>query len=138
LYLINNRPELPNQGPLDAISSPSTNDLVIARAKGKLTDIQEDIFRAPRPGEGFFDVQKDFIQEKNQIDNPAYAAEVEKLRQVLTQWQDETGDTVSESLTPDWYQRETGEPLGDQKQNLRGEMPGAAKKATRIEAKRPF
>ena len=138
LYVINKRPELTNEGPIDANQSPSAQDLKAARKKGKLTPIQEDIFRSPRPEEEFFDVRKDFIQEKNLINDPAYAAEVEKLRKVLKQWQAETGDTVPETLTPDWYHRETGKPLDAQKQSLRGEMPGAAKDAARIEAKGPF
>ncbi len=138
LYIRNERPDLANQGPLDAIKSPSAHDLILARKKGNLTPIQEDIFRAPRPSEEFFDVRKDFIQEKNLTDDPAYATEVEKLRKVLKQWQAETGDTVPDRLTPDWYHRETGKPLAAQKQSLRGEMPGAAEDATRIEAKGPF
>ena len=138
LYVINNRPELTNQGPLDAIGSPAARDLVKARKLGKLTIIQEDIFQSPRAGEEFFDVRKDSVQEKNVITNANYASEVEKLRKVLKQWQQETGDTVPESLTPDWYQRQTGKPLAAQKQNQRGEMPGTTKAATRIGAKGPF
>ncbi|WP_373512120.1 sulfatase [Persicitalea sp.] len=138
LYIRNERSDLPNQGPLDAINSSSARDLVVARKNGDLTPIQEDIFRSPRPEEEFFDVRRDFIQAKNLIDAPAYATEVEKLRKVLSQWQTETGDTVPDKLTPDWYHRETGKPLVTQEQKLRGEMPGAAKEAARIEAKGPF
>lgn len=67
-----------------------------------------------------------------------YVQEVEKLRKVLRQWQDETGDTAPEVLTPDWYLRETGKPLPAQKQSLRGEMPGAAKGADRVMTRGPF
>lgn len=138
LYVINKRPALTNEGPIDANQSPSALDLKASREKGKLTLIQEDIFRSPRPEEEFFEVRKDLIQEKNLITYPSYAAKVEKLRTVLKQWQDETGDTVPETLTPDWYHRETGKPLAAQKQSLRGEMPGAAKDAARNGAKGPF
>ncbi len=138
LYVINKRPELTNEGPIDANQSPSALDLKAGHKRGKLTAIQEDVFRSPRPEEEFFDVNKDSIQEENRITNPAYAVEVEKLRKVLKQWQDETGDTVPKTMTPDWYHRETGKPLSAQKQSLRGEMPGEAKNATRIGAKGPF
>ncbi len=137
LYVINKRPELTNEGPIDANQSPSAQDLKAAD-QSKLTPIQRDIFRSPRPEEEFFDLRKDLVQENNLINDPAYAQEVEKLRKVLNQWQEETGDTVPETLTPDWYHRETGKPLAAQKQSLRGEMPGASRKADRIEAKGPF
>ncbi len=138
LFVRNERPDLPNQGPLDAISSPSAQDLAMARKNGELSPIQQDIFRVPRSEEEFFDVRKDLIQEKNQIDNPTYTAEVEKLRKVLSQWQAETGDSVPDRLTPDWYDRQTGEALVTQEQKLRGKMPGEAKDAARVMAKGPF
>ena len=125
-----------NEGPIDANQSPSAQDLKIARRNGKLTPIQEDIFRSPRPEEEFFDVRTDFIQANNLIGTPANAAEVEKLRKVLKQWQEETGDTVPKNLTSDWYHRETGKPLPAN--GKRGEMPGTAKQADHIDAKGPF
>ncbi len=136
LYVINKRPELANGGPIDANQSPSAKDLNAARQDGALTPIQKDIFLSPRPPEEFFDVRSDLIQEKNRINDPAFARKVEKLRKTLTQWQEETGDTVPENITPDWYHRETGKPLPAKDQ--RGEMPGAAKNADRINKKGPF
>jgi N-sulfoglucosamine sulfohydrolase len=136
LYLINLRPELTNEGPIDANQSPSAVDLKAARQEGALTPIQEDIFRAPRPPAEFFDVRTDSIQAKNLIDDPAYAQKVDTLKKVLKQWQDETGDTFPENGTPDWYHRDTGKPLPAKDQ--RGEMPGAAKNADQINKKGPF
>jgi len=81
-------------------------------------------------------VRVDRIQERNLADNPAYAQKVETLKAVLKQWQDETGDTFPENSTPDWYHRDTGKPLPAKDQ--RGEMPGAAKNADRINKKGPF
>jgi hypothetical protein len=48
-----------------------------------------------------------------------------KLSGVLTRWQNETGDTQPVGLTPDWYDRITGERTD--KDKVRGEMPGGSR-----------
>ncbi|WP_221392959.1 sulfatase [Dyadobacter sp. NIV53] len=136
LYIINKRTELDNGGPIDANQSTSAKALKDAKANGKLTLLQKDIFVTPRPAEEFFDNFKDPLQSRNEIVNKTYSVQVSELRSKLKQWQDETGDTVPENLTPDWYHRETGKPLPEN--GKRGEMPGSAKKADYINAKGPF
>jgi N-sulfoglucosamine sulfohydrolase len=136
LYVINKRTDFDNGGPIDANQSPSAKALKTAKANGKLTALQKDIFLKPRPAEEFFDNFKDPLQSQNEIQNKAYAAPLAELRSVLKKWQDETGDTVPENLTPDWYDRETGNALPEK--NIRGEMPGSAKKADHINTKGPF
>ncbi len=138
LYLINKRPELTNDGPIDANQSPSAEALKAARRANKLTPFQNDVFLTPRPVEEFFDCRKDPIQARNEVTNPVYAKSVARLRTVLTQWQNETGDSAPAILTPDWYHRETGTPLPQQAGNVRGEMPGQINHADRINAKGPF
>jgi N-sulfoglucosamine sulfohydrolase len=136
LYVVNHRPQYTNEGPIDANQSPSAKALKAARIEGTLSPIQEDIFQTPRATEEFFDVRRDPIQAKNLMADPAYGAEIAKLRRILGQWQQETGDTVPADITPDWYHRETGKPLPAKGQ--RGEMPGAARQADRINHKGPF
>ena len=136
LYLINKRPDLDNGGSIDVNQSPSAKALKEARKAGKLSSFQNDVFLAPRPTEEFFDCREDPIQARNEVNNPKFADEVARLRRVLTQWQDETGDSFPEKPTPDWYHRETGKPLPEQ--NHRGELPGQANNADRINAKGPF
>jgi arylsulfatase A-like enzyme len=136
LYLINRRPELTNEGPIDANQSPSARALKAARADGHLSPIQKDIFLSPRPTEEFFDCNLDPIQQKNVIFLPRYAKEVAKLRRILKQWQTSTGDTFPKHLTADWYDRETGQALPSKDQ--RGEMPGKSSKADKINNKGPF
>lgn len=48
----------------------------------------------------------------------------------MARWQNETGDTQPMALTPDWYDRITGEKTD--KNKIRGEMPGKAKEADKI------
>lgn len=133
LYIINKRPELDNGGPIDANQSPSAKAL---KAAGKLTVLQKDALLKPRPTEEFFDNRKDPLQTHNAIANKSYATQLAEHRAILEQWQQETGDTEPKSITPDWYHRETGEPVASNGQ--RGEMPGSSKKADHINRKGPF
>lgn len=136
LYLINKRPQYTNEGPIDANQSPSALALRSARQSGTLSTIQNDVFMTPRPEEEFFDCRTDPIQETNLISDPAYKGQVARLRNILEKWQEKTGDTVPETLTPDWYDRTTGKPLPAK--GTRGEMPGQARQADKINHKGPF
>jgi N-sulfoglucosamine sulfohydrolase len=136
LYVINKRVNLDNGGPIDANQSPSAKALNAAKETGKLTLLQKDIFANPRPAEEFFDCFKDPLNAQNVISNKTYAEQVTLLKKVLKQWQQETGDTEPQHLTPDWYDRKTGNSLPANGQ--RGEMPGKSKNADHINAKGPF
>jgi arylsulfatase A-like enzyme len=136
LYILNLRPNLANQGPLDAVNSPSFKAVLKARSNGSLTPLQQDLFLNPRPAEELFDVLEDPLQQTNLIASAKNKKDLEKLRQILKQWQDQTGDTRPINLTRDWYGRETGETLPEK--DKRGEMPGASAGADRINRKGPF
>ena len=136
LYVINNRPQFPNCGPVDSIKSPSHKALKKWRDKGKLTEVQKDIFLAPRPREELFDCTKDPIQTRNLVNNPEYRDVLEEMRKVMLRWQEETGDSVPKNLTHDWYDRESGDALPEK--GIRGEMPGAVRNATKINNPGPF
>ncbi|HZY77898.1 MAG TPA: sulfatase [Cyclobacteriaceae bacterium] len=136
LYVMNGRPEKANQGPLDAVNSPSFKALMKSKANGTLTPIQQDLFVSPRAAEEFFDVIQDPQQVKNLILDPGYARDITLLRNILKQWQKETGDTQPANLTKDWYGREDGETLPEK--DKRGEMPGASTGADKINRKGPL
>lgn len=53
MYILNFRPALGNQGPLDAITSPSYRSLLKAKEEGHLSSSQFDVFLDPRPPEEF-------------------------------------------------------------------------------------
>jgi len=90
----------------------------------------------PRPVEELYDLGKDSLQLHNLADDKTYTQPLFRLRKILKQWQQQTGDTQPEKLTSDWYDRETGNALPQKGQ--RGEMPGAARKADRINQKGIF
>lgn len=134
LYILNERPQYDNGGPIDANQSPSAKAL---KDNGDvLTAYQAEALRKPTPREEFFDHTKDPLQERNLFGEKAYAKDIDRLKQVLKQWQEETGDNVPAALTPDWYDRFTGAALPAK--GSRGEMPGSARNAVEINAKGPF
>jgi N-sulfoglucosamine sulfohydrolase len=136
LYLKNNRPQLANQGPLDSNRSATHAALKKALEEGTITPVQSDIFLVPRPEEELFDVQQDPHQLNNLAANPNFKQALEEMRSVLDRWTEETGDTVPESLTTGWYDRERFVPL--EGRGVRGEMPGSALKAGQINQPGPF
>lgn len=121
LYVLNARPQLTNSGPADSKTSPAQHDLNKLRDEGKLTPAQADVFMVPRPAEELFDVRNDPQQLLNLASVPKYQRQLKKMRGLLQDWMLNTGDTTPEDLTPDWFDRETGEPLKIKK---RGTMPG--------------
>lgn len=122
LYLVNRRANLSNCGPADSKASPTQDDLNRLRDEGRLTAAQADVFLTPRPFEELYDVKNDPEQLLNLASVAAYRSRLEEMREMMDQWQAETGDTAPEELTPDWYDRETGKPLKIKRE--RGTMPG--------------
>ncbi len=111
LYVLNARPNLTNCGPADSKSSATQHALNKIRDEGRLTPAQSDIFITPRPVEELFDVVNDPDQFLNLASMPEYQEKLKEMRWQLRDWQVKTGDTIPKELTPDWYDRETGEPL---------------------------
>lgn len=130
LYVLNARPNLSNPGPADSNNSPSFADLKSLRDQGKLSAAQADVFLVPRPPEELYDCKKDPLQLINLASLPAYQGVLRDLRLELRKWREETKDNTPAQLTPDWFDRETGQPLGKEKQ-VRGEMPGITSGATK-------
>lgn len=140
LYVLNSRPQFPNQGPADVVNSQSFHELKELWQEGKLDPAQEEIFIHPRDREELFDCELDPLQLHNLAGLPEYDSLQRQLRSVVQTWMDETGDTVPDSLTHDWYVRLTGKKLDGEayNQGVRGEMPGEAKQAVNINKPGPF
>lgn len=122
LYVLNSRPWLSNCGPADSKGSPTQHALNQLRDEGKLTPAQADVFVIPRPAEELYDMENDPHQLINLASVPGYQEELQNLRRLLESWRKNTGDTTPDDLTPDWYDRETGKDLKNEKR--RGTMPG--------------
>ncbi len=137
LYILNFRPELSNQGPADAINSPTFRSLLNAEKDGKLTSAQSDIFLAPRPSEELYKLKNDSFQIFDLINREEHKQIRLELNQILESWMKETCDNVPEQLTKDWYTRDTGKRI-EENFRIRGEMPGQARNAEKCNAKGPF
>ncbi|WP_303921179.1 sulfatase [Draconibacterium sediminis] len=122
LYLFNARPNLSNCGPADSKNSPTQASLNELRDLGRLSPAQADIFVTPRPVEELFDLNLEKEQLLNVASLSRYREKLVEMRTLLKNWQNETGDTTPENLTPDWFDRETGERL--KTEQIRGTMPG--------------
>jgi arylsulfatase A-like enzyme len=116
LYLVNGLPNLTNCGPADSKRSPTQIALNHLRDIGKLTPAQTDVFVTPRPSEELYDVKNDPEQLINLASVPKYRQKLEEMRSMILKWQSETGDSMPEKLTPDNFDRETGNPLRKNKQ----------------------
>ncbi len=135
LLLRNFRPQLALQGPADSVKSASFQALRTARNRPEpLLPIQQDIFLAPRPEVELYDTRADPHQVSNLAGRPEYAAIEKRLSAVLGRWMQETGDSVPDEISPDMFNRETGEPLpGRRNANYRSPA-GASRGADRINA----
>lgn len=136
LYIRNFRPQLALQGPADSAKSDSFQALRAARDSSEpLPPIQADIFLAPRPEIELFDTEADPHQVANLAGDPTYAGIEQKLADALEKWMEETGDTVPDEISPDTFDRETGDPLPGVKRNEAWKAPtGAACNADQINA----
>lgn len=137
MYILNSRPFFPQLGPADAIGSPSYEELVELKKKGQITEIQADIFVNPRPQEEFYDLNADPFQFNNLASNAEFANEMERLRKVLQNWMNETGDNIPENLTEDWYLMQPGY-IKTESHGIRGEMPGQKTNAVKNNNKGQF
>ena len=105
MYIVNNRPEFPQTGPLDAINSPTYQDLKDASENGSISSIQNDIFVKPRSKEEFYDLDNDPFQFNNLISISKNNTRFLNLKNILSSWIKETGDDIPPSLTKDYYLR---------------------------------
>ncbi|MEN3943734.1 sulfatase [Prosthecobacter sp. SYSU 5D2] len=138
LLIRNNRPQEPWQGPADSVRSPSYEQLKAARAAGKLTPPQADVFLAPRPGMELYRTAADADQMSNLADNADYATVKARLAKLLDEWTEQTGDSVPADLSKDSFDRETGNQLfKGRDQSYRGTPAGWDRNAAKVNAPGP-
>jgi len=143
LYIKNSRPQFPQEGPLDAINSPTYIDLKDAEKNKTISKAQAEIFIKPRPNEELYDLSNDPFQYKNLLEERDIPQDYEILKKILNQWISDTGDTFPAKLTRDWYLREQekfneSSLLKTEFHGIRGEMPGSSTLATKNNNKGPF
>lgn len=131
LYIRNAFPEKP------ALSAESASPTYPAAAEywrqfeaGTLLPWQTDVAMAPRPPVELYQTRADPHQLVNLAGTPACAAVEARLAGILDRWSTDTGDTIPTDPTPDRRQ-------GDPQEGIRGEIPGAATNATRIDRPGP-
>lgn len=112
-YVRNWLPEVPGTPPADAVNSPTFRAMRSLEARGELTAAQRECLVVPRATEFLFDVAADPECVHNLAGDPDRAAELDRLRQALAEWQQSTADSFpgSEQLTPDGFDRQTGARL---------------------------
>ncbi|HOO98662.1 MAG TPA: sulfatase [Bacteroidales bacterium] len=137
LYILNSRPQFPQTGPADAISSPSFRELDSLRQIAGLTSFQSDIFIAPRPSEEFYDCDSDPDQFDNIADNQDLSEVKNEMSKILKEWMQETGDNIPDSITKDWYERVPGN-VKTKYHSIRGEPVDRKFNATLINNKGMF
>jgi hypothetical protein len=111
---------------------PAAMELWDMYRAGKTFPWQEDTPQVPRPRMELFHVAADPHQLTNLAGQPEYKAIERKLTAVLDQWSIETGDNIPASPTPD-------RPKGPRRdQDVRGELPGEATGANKINNSGPI
>ena len=136
--MYNGRPQFANQGPADAVTSPSMKDIYAVLDTGNTDTALLDVLMAPRPQEELYKVADDPDQLHNLAGDSACLEVLREMRSVLHTWQEETADTEPENLTKDWYLRKADRNIKTDQYEIRGEMPGTALGADTVTADGPF
>jgi N-sulfoglucosamine sulfohydrolase len=110
-YIKNDDNERPLTPPADAVRSPTFVAMRRLRDAGKLTAEQRGCFEHPRPAEELYDLDGDPHELVNLAAASKFAKVLDEMRRALSGWERETADIVPDKLTPDEFDRETGEPL---------------------------
>lgn len=139
VYIKNN---LPNQANLSYESDdtfPAGQELWEAHAAGRTTPQQQQVFANPCPSEELYKLSKDANQFSNLAGKSEYQKALKEARRLLSNWTEQTGDTIPEDLKPSRHappRIEGGKIIPREKlskdRNRKTEMPGAAKNATEM------
>jgi len=134
LYIRNNFPEQANLCK-EAYIGGAGKSLLAAHRAGELKPEQRMVFRNPCPPEELFHVPSDPHQLNNLAEDPEHAAALATARRLLAEWTKATGDDVPDNPTPDRDARPGGTKPPTFK---RGDFPGAAHQATKINRPGPI
>ena len=110
-YIHNDDAQMPLTPPADAVRSPTFVAMRRLRDLGALPPEQSGCFLMPRPAEELYDSEVDPHQLVNLAEDPRYAEVLGTMRAALDSWESETRDAPPAILSPDEFDRETGEPL---------------------------
>lgn len=134
IYIRNAFPELLAVNMESDATFPAGEELWEKEAAGELNEHQVDIFQQPRPEEELYHVTDDPFQLKNLAGREEVTETMKKMRRLLDQWSEETGDTVPENPTGD---RQTLDGVKDPDfEHL--EFPGRSKNAEKINNSGPI
>jgi arylsulfatase A-like enzyme len=111
LYIRNAFPELNASPPADAVRSITYQEMIKMYKAGELNKNQLDCFIEPREAEELYDVKNDPYQFNNLAQNPEYGQTLKEMQQLLDSWINDFDDILSESPTPDKFDRWTGERI---------------------------
>lgn len=88
-YIRNYSPEQSNYIPnAYRLQMPMMKRMVELWKKDSLNEVQKLWFKSPRTAEEFYDVDKDPHEVNNLINNPAYKADIDRLRSAYETWND--------------------------------------------------
>jgi arylsulfatase A-like enzyme len=110
-FIRNDDREKPLTPPADAVRSPTFVAMRRLRDEGKLSPAQRACFVSPRPVEELYDLDADPHELVNLAGDPKYSETLAAMRKALSRWERETGDDAPGKLSPDEFDRESGEPL---------------------------
>lgn len=129
LYIRNSWPDLWTMGGETGPWFPSGKELFKAVASGKATALQKSVIATPRPVEQLYHVEADPLNVTNLVDLPEHEQALNRMRKLLDQWTEQTGDTVPDNPTND---REAVDRSRKNPNHKRGEFPGQSRNATKI------
>ena len=111
LYIRNAFPNLNASPPADAVRSITYQEMIKMYRNGELNEDQMDCFIQPRAAEELYDVVNDPYQMNNLVENTEYKSTLEEMRGRLDKWMSEFQDSIPKNLTPDKFDRWTGDRL---------------------------
>src|SRR5262249_9218275 len=110
-YIRNDDHDRPLTPPADAVRSPTVQALRRLGDAGTLAAGGGACLVSPGPAEELYDVETAPHELINLAGAPRYAEVLGEMRRALAGWAHETTDILPGKLSPDEFDRETGEPL---------------------------
>lgn len=114
-YVKNYMPEKPHYQNIGyRLQQPSMQSILKLKEEGKLNATQMQWFRPTKAVEELYDCDKDPFEFNNLAENPAYQAQLTKLRKVYNDWIQKVGDTAQEpemDMVKRWWGGKDEPPL---------------------------
>ena len=110
-YIRNYYTDIPGTPPADAVRSITYQAMRRLRDAGGLDENQLGCFTRPRPSEELYDLKNDPFELQNLVGVKKFVPVLEKMREALAAWEEETDDSVPKTRRDDEFDRETGDRL---------------------------